>query len=138
MAEVLPKKDLSKIPITKTSSHLDDKTSIVRHLPYQDGNKASYVALNAEDWVDPLDHRFNAIMQNVVSFQTITYDGESFPSLSLKFYGNTSSWWMIAWFNGVIHPDEVQRGDPIKIPDLGFLTARASSRAVRAGEKFTF
>ena len=42
--------------------------------------------------------------------------GDRFYKLAHRFYGDTSMWWVIAWFNQKPTDNHVKVGDPIYIP----------------------
>lgn len=45
------------------------------------------------------------------------------PNISVKYYGTSSLWWVIARFNGIIFPlSEIKVGTILYIPDLSSIT----------------
>ena len=66
-----------------------------------------------------MDNKLRFIMQ---SYDCTIYEltrPNFLPNLSVKFYGTSSLWWLIARFNGIIFPlKEIEVGTKLYIPQL--------------------
>lgn len=71
-----------------------------------------------EKWIDPLTPDFLRFLRAPYATKLHSYDG-SLPitTLSYRYYGTTSLWYLILYANGYMHPHEIPSGAALKIPD---------------------
>ena len=90
-----------------------------------------------EAWIDPLSDGITQLLrQSSKNYELYRHEGYPLTSVSYKFFGTTSLWYVILYINGYLHPDEISLGEELKIPDLQIAqTLIAKQRAVsRTGE----
>jgi len=57
-------------------------------------------------------------IRNIKSWQPYSWiHDDNIVSLSFNFYGNTTLYWVIQYYNGIIDQFEIKPGTTIKIPD---------------------
>lgn len=74
-------------------------------------------ALNNRAWFDPLNERVVRAFSTVYSELVVPYEGP-ITTLSMTHYGTTSAWWIILAYNGFVHPDDIEEGTSVRIPEL--------------------
>lgn len=68
------------------------------------------------DFFDPV---FTDLMNNISNPYVFEVDGAiSLPIVSYRFYGTTSLWWLIAMYNGLLYPTDVEAGNVLYIPKI--------------------
>lgn len=74
-------------------------------------------------WVDALHPSINFKFKPR-DLKVVVYK-RSIPltSMSYEVYGTTSLWWLILRVNGIMHPDELNDGEKLKIPSLDAVKA---------------
>lgn len=63
-------------------------------------------------------------LDEVYSCYMYTLPSKNFlPNISVKFYGTSSLWWVIARYNGIMYPlKEIEAGITLKIPEMSAIT----------------
>jgi hypothetical protein len=76
-------------------------------------------------YLDMLDPRIETLLDSLVAIVSIM-DNLSSPITTLiyRLYGNTSLWWLILMFNGIIHPLERTAGS-LQMPDTNVISSNA-------------
>lgn len=75
-----------------------------------------------ERWIDPLSPDMKNLLYSGVGSVPFQYDGtEPITSISYRFYGTTSAWYIILYLNGYLHPDEIPAGAILNIPATSFI-----------------
>jgi hypothetical protein len=60
------------------------------------------------------------------------------PNLSVKYYGTSSLWWVIARFNGIVYPySQVKAGVGIYIPKLNQLMPYLNQQGISSSREVT-
>jgi hypothetical protein len=91
------------------------------------------------EWYDPLDLRVSSsIFEGLTTLEEYDYDGMPITTISFRYTGTTSLWWVIVQYNGFLHPDEIPNGFKLKIPDLSDIKTKLLKSVSRKGEQFTF
>lgn len=88
------------------------RSSLMTSIQVWDRSSGSYISYRSA-----LDYYFTGLMMAITKAKPIRYAGEDFSYLSYTYYGNTSEWWIIAMYNGVVNPLQVKTGKVINIPD---------------------
>ena len=73
---------------------------------------------NGEPWIDPLDPRLQDLISKALPGATFKFKGEPITTISHKFYGNTTLYWLILTYNGYLFADDIPYGTDLKIPDI--------------------
>lgn len=75
-------------------------------------------------WVDALHPNMNFKFKKQ-DYKLVTYR-RSIPltTMSQEVYGTTSLWWLILRVNGVMHPDELNDGERLKVPSLDAIKSK--------------
>lgn len=47
--------------------------------------------------------------------------GENLPQIAHDYYHDPDLWWLVAWFNDVDHPLQLEAGTPLQIPSLSIM-----------------
>lgn len=94
--------------------------------------------INNQQYLDLLSPNYTQIMKYITDTQV--YNVESFehlPNIAYKMYGNTTLWWIIASYNGIINPLLLQPGTVLQIPNLSQINIYLNSLKTNIGKKIT-
>lgn len=72
-----------------------------------------------KDWINCIDRKFLTYLRRLdkLKMKVVTYEGQLITTLSETYYGTTSLWYVILYVNGFCHPQEIQRGINLFIPN---------------------
>lgn len=110
-----------RVPITLiqgASSAYDGSINRTNLQQVTTANPTSPDPINREEWYDPLDTRVTRGLKTLQTLSTINYDGSPFTTISYKYLGSSTAWWIILQYNGYMHPDDVPMGAILGIPDI--------------------
>ena len=108
------------------STHFRTKYSRDRLLPVIDGNP------------DFLDTRMAELLNSFQSYNIHTFrEGEHLPNIAKRYHGTTTTYWIIASYNGVIHPLDIEPGTILRIPRLQDIDQYLNLVNSRIGETVT-
>lgn len=69
-------------------------------------------------WIDPLSPFIIKLRRlDKSKMRQARYDGKPLTTISYQLYGTTSLWWILLLINGYAHPDEIQRGAVLLVPN---------------------
>lgn len=90
------------------------------------------------EMTDLFDNRRLSLMRSITQSKPVIYRGDV-PLTTLVYleYGNTSLYWLVMEYNGIVHPLEIQPGTVIEMPslvDVDRFRSRTNSED-RRGEK---
>ncbi len=69
------------------------------------------------DFLDVLDARLISRIRSIRTWSPYVWqNGVNLPNLSFRYYRNTTAFWVIAIYNGIVDPMSIQEGEIIKIP----------------------
>lgn len=82
-------------------------------------------------WIDPLSPEIQKIKRlNKSEMRAVRFDGKPITTISTQIYGTTSLWWVLLLINGYAHPEEIQRGAVLLVPNISDITKIISVEAV--------
>lgn len=96
--------------------------------------------VQAIEMLDILSPQVQALIKGVSDWIPYTcLDRDPLPNISRRMYGTTTLYWVIAMYNGIIHPLEIQAGQLLKIPSLNAISSRMkkATNPSRLGEVIT-
>ena len=68
---------------------------------------------------DVLNSQYTGLIEAIQSYENHTYKrGEHLPNIAKRYHGTTTTYWIIAAYNGIIHPLDLEPGTVIRIPSL--------------------
>jgi hypothetical protein len=120
----------SDLPVL--SSHVDHKLT---HTVFMDTLPSQPYApdpVNKEEWFDPLDPALIALVEENMTNNVISYQGEPITTLAHRVCGNTSGYWLILMGNGFMHPDEIPRGAFLRMPNFNAIRSKLNARKPRS------
>lgn len=79
---------------------------------------------DGERVIDVLSERFIELLESItVTTPYTVVEGDKITTVCHQFYGTTSLYYLILYYNGLLFWDEVRPGDVIHIPSLGQINA---------------
>lgn len=94
--------------------------STVSDPKYWETTFSSTISLNNQPYIDVLSDKYIDLLDGIsTATDYIVKDGDKLTTVCYNFYGNTSLYYLILHYNGLLFWEEVQPGDIVRIPNIG-------------------
>lgn len=104
---------------------------------YQKKNFQPIITIDGINYRDTLAQKYVDFIPRLTAFATFIYTGEQLTTISYRFYGTTTLWWLILMFNGYYHWMEIDPGTILRIPSKVEIDSYISQRSPTFGRRIS-
>ena len=96
------------------------------------------VTENGVTYIDTLSDALVDLLNSITTATPYTVrEGDKLTTICFQFYQNTSLYYLILYYNGLLFWDEVQPGDIIQIPSLSQINSFFGRNRQQIGQRVT-